>query len=85
MGRLISMGIAHKNFKMKIALVIYGSLNTLSGGYLYDRMLVDYLKSQGDDVKVISIPNKSYHNFSYIEAFAVVPLMLHSFVPHSEL
>jgi len=62
MGRLISMGIAHKNSKMKIALVIYGSLNTLSGGYLYDRMLVDYLKSQGDDVKVISIPNKSYHS-----------------------
>ena len=47
---------------MKIALVIYGNINTLSGGYLYDRMLVDYLKSQGDDVQVISIPNKSYYS-----------------------
>ena len=62
MGRLFSMGISHKNLKMKIALVIYGNINTLSGGYLYDRMLVDYLKSQGDDVQVISIPNKSYYS-----------------------
>ena len=62
MGRLISMGIAYKNFKMRIALVIYGSLSSLSGGYLYDRMLVEYLESQGDDVQVISIPNKSYHS-----------------------
>ena len=54
------MGIAYKNCKMRIALVIYGSLSSLSGGYLYDRMLVEYLESQGDDVKVISIPNKSY-------------------------
>ena len=66
MGRLISMGIAYKNFKMRIALVIYGSLSSLSGGYLYDRMLVEYLESQGDDVQVISIPNKSYHsNIAY--------------------
>jgi hypothetical protein len=28
---------------MRIGLVIYGSLDTLSGGYLYDRKLVDYL------------------------------------------
>jgi len=47
---------------MRIALVIYGSLSSLSGGYLYDRMLVEYLESQGDDVQVISIPNKSYHS-----------------------
>ncbi len=47
---------------MKIGLVIYGSINSLSGGYLYDRMLVDYLRSQGDDVQIISIPNKSYYS-----------------------
>ena len=32
---------------MKIGLVIYGSLDTLSGGYLYDRMLVDYSSRAG--------------------------------------
>ena len=29
---------------MKIGLVIYGSLDTISGGYYYDRRLVDSLK-----------------------------------------
>lgn len=47
---------------MKIGLVIYGSINSLSGGYLYDRMLVDHLRSQGDDVQIVSISNKSYYS-----------------------
>jgi glycosyltransferase involved in cell wall biosynthesis len=41
---------------MNIGLIIYGSLNTLSGGYLYDRKLVEYLRSQGDTVEIISLP-----------------------------
>src|SRR6185436_4685757 len=45
---------------MKIGLIIYGSLDTLSGGYLYDRKLVEYLRSQGDDVEVISLPWRNY-------------------------
>ncbi|MBI5353414.1 MAG: glycosyltransferase family 4 protein [Chloroflexi bacterium] len=45
---------------MKIGHVIYGSLNTLSGGYLYDRKLVEYLRAQGDTVEIISIPWRSY-------------------------
>ena len=45
---------------MKIGLVIYGSLDTLSGGYLYDRKLVDYLRSQGDTIEVISLPWRNY-------------------------
>ncbi len=45
---------------MRIGLVIYGSLDTVSGGYLYDRMLVDYLRRQGDQVEIISIPWRSY-------------------------
>jgi glycosyltransferase involved in cell wall biosynthesis len=45
---------------MKIGLVIYGSLDTLSGGYLYDRKLVDYLRAQGDAVEVISLPWRNY-------------------------
>src|SRR5512133_273198 len=41
---------------MKIGFVIYGSLDTLSGGYLYDRKLVEYLRTQGDTVEIISMP-----------------------------
>src|ERR1035437_6967319 len=53
---------------MKVGLVIYGSLDTLSGGYLYDRKLVEYLRSQGDTVEIISQPWQNYtgrlgHNF----------------------
>lgn len=45
---------------MKIGFVIYGSLDTLSGGYLYDRKLVEYLRSQGDNVEIISLPWRNY-------------------------
>jgi glycosyltransferase involved in cell wall biosynthesis len=55
---------------MKIGLVIYGSLNTLSGGYMYDRKLVEYLRAQGDTVEIISLPWRNYaahlmDNFSF--------------------
>lgn len=45
---------------MKIGLVIYGSLETVSGGYLYDRKLVEYLRAQGDEVEIISLPWRNY-------------------------
>ncbi len=45
---------------MKIGLVIYGSIETLSGGYLYDRMLVEHLRAQGDTVEIISLPWRNY-------------------------
>lgn len=55
---------------MKIGFLIYGSLDTLSGGYLYDRKLVEYLHAQGDMVEIISLPWRSYaahlsDNFSF--------------------
>jgi len=43
-----------------MGLVIYGSLDTLSGGYLYDRKLVEYLRSHGDSVEIISLPWRNY-------------------------
>jgi glycosyltransferase involved in cell wall biosynthesis len=54
---------------MRLGLIIYGSLETLSGGYLYDRMLVEHLHQQGDQVEIISLPWQGYashlaHNFS---------------------
>jgi glycosyltransferase involved in cell wall biosynthesis len=45
---------------MRIALVIYGSLEAISGGFLYDRKLVEYLRRQGEEVEVISLPWRSY-------------------------
>jgi glycosyltransferase involved in cell wall biosynthesis len=43
-----------------LGLIIYGSLDTLTGGYLYDRMLVDQLRRQGDEVEIISLPWRTY-------------------------
>ncbi len=54
---------------MRIGFVIYGSLTTLSGGYLYDRIVVQGLRELGHQVEVISPPSGSYlkkllHGFS---------------------
>lgn len=45
---------------MRIGLVLYGSLESLSGGYLYDRKLVTYLQQRGDQVNIISLPWRNY-------------------------
>lgn len=54
---------------MKVGLVIYGRLDTVSGGYLYDRRLVEHLQAQGDEVTVVALPWSCYgrhllHNLS---------------------
>jgi glycosyltransferase involved in cell wall biosynthesis len=45
---------------MRIGLLIYGDINTVSGGYLYNRKLVNYLREQGEVVTIISLPQRSY-------------------------
>ncbi len=45
---------------MRIGLLIYGEMETLSGGYLYNRKLVSYLRSQGEQVEIISLPPRNY-------------------------
>ncbi len=45
---------------MRVALVVYGDLGYTSGGFLYDRKLVDYLRGRGDDVDVVSLPWRTY-------------------------
>lgn len=45
---------------MRIGLVIYGSIDQLTGGYLYDRQLVDYLTGRGHRVEVLSLPPRRY-------------------------
>jgi glycosyltransferase involved in cell wall biosynthesis len=41
-------------------MLIYGDMDTVSGGYLYNRKLVDYLQNRGDDVTIISLSPGSY-------------------------
>ncbi|MFW6126686.1 MAG: glycosyltransferase family 4 protein [Thermodesulfobacteriota bacterium] len=45
---------------MRVALVLYGDLDLVSGGFLYDRMLVDYLRGQGEEVEIIPLAWPSY-------------------------
>src|SRR5687768_14879794 len=45
---------------MNVGLIIYGSLDTRSGGYLYDRKLVEYLRAHDDTVEIISLPWRNY-------------------------
>ena len=45
---------------MRIGLVVYGSLDARSGGFLYDRMLVEALRRSGDAVDVFPQPWKGY-------------------------
>lgn len=45
---------------MRIGLVIYGHLGIVTGGFLYDRMLVEHLRSCGDSVEVFSLPWRTY-------------------------
>lgn len=45
---------------MRIGLVIYGSLDRVSGGYLYDRLMVDQWRAAGDTVEEIDLPWRSY-------------------------
>lgn len=45
---------------MRVGLVIYGDLGNTSGGFRYDREVVEYLRERGDDVEVISLPWRTY-------------------------
>ncbi len=45
---------------MHVGLVVYGGLDGTSGGYRYDRQLVDHLRDAGDDVTVIALRRRSY-------------------------
>jgi len=44
---------------MRIAFLLYGNLNLLTGGFLYDRCLVDYLETNGEELDVMNLPWKS--------------------------
>lgn len=46
---------------MRIGLTLYGDLDTQSGGFRYDRKLIESLRAAGDTVEVIELPWKKYH------------------------
>ena len=45
---------------MYVGLIIYGRLDTLTGGYIYDKLLVQHLRRQGHHVNIISLPWRHY-------------------------
>jgi glycosyltransferase involved in cell wall biosynthesis len=45
---------------MRVLFVIYGSLRQISGGYLYDRKVVEYLREQGVEVDCLELPSCAY-------------------------
>jgi glycosyltransferase involved in cell wall biosynthesis len=40
--------------------MIYGSIDTLTGGYLYDKQVVDHLSGRGHRVEILSLPVRRY-------------------------
>lgn len=51
---------------MKVAKVIVGDIDRLTGGYLYQKKLIQYLRNKGVEADVVSIPDMPYilHLFS---------------------
>jgi glycosyltransferase involved in cell wall biosynthesis len=45
---------------MRVLWVVYGSLETLSGGNLYDSLVVEYLRAHGARVEVLGLPRPPY-------------------------
>ena len=46
---------------MRVGLTLYGSLENRSGGFRYDRKLVEGLRAAGDTVELIELPWRAYH------------------------
>ena len=45
---------------MRVGLTLYGSLDERSGGFRYDRKLVEGLRAAGDTVEVVELPWRAY-------------------------
>jgi glycosyltransferase involved in cell wall biosynthesis len=43
-----------------VCLIIYGSIDTLTGGYLYDRQLMKHLEANGHRMHLVSLPMRRY-------------------------
>jgi glycosyltransferase involved in cell wall biosynthesis len=59
---------------VRIGLIVYGDIETMTGGFLYDRMFVRTLREQGDTVEVISVPWKNYgRSLIFNASFSFLP------------
>lgn len=45
---------------LRIGLILYGGLDGLSGGYLYDRRIVEGLSRRGAEIEIVSLPWRNY-------------------------
>ena len=45
---------------MRLAFVVYGSLSERSGGFRYDRKLVEVLRERGHEVRIVGLPWERY-------------------------
>lgn len=45
---------------MRLGLVVYDGLDRTTGGYLYDRTLVEHWREAGHEVEVVAVPHDSY-------------------------
>ncbi len=45
---------------MRVGLVVYGDIDSRTGGFRYDRRLVAGLRERGDEVRVVELPWRSY-------------------------
>ena len=57
-------------------MAIFNGIETLTGGYLYNRMLVEYLQYKGHKVDIISQPYSNYYRqiFSLVKHLRQLPL-----------
>lgn len=54
------MGILPSGTALNVGLVIYGSLDIVTGGFIYDRRLVEHLRRNGHRVEVFALPWRDY-------------------------
>jgi len=45
---------------MRVGLTLYGSIDERSGGFRYDRKLVEGLRTAGDTVELVELPWRTY-------------------------
>jgi hypothetical protein len=45
---------------LHIGFLLSGSLDNVTGGYIYDRQLVHYLRQKGHQVDILQVPGRNY-------------------------
>src|SRR4051812_132667 len=63
---------------MRIAFVLVGDLDRVSGGFIYDRMLVERLRARGHAVDVVPLPWRSRARAVTANLRALPPVLAHA-------